>query len=355
MRTKEQIEKEIKEINNRISVLNTEQYTYKIFLNSVYGQLGSEYFPLVDLDNAEAVTTSGQHVIKKSYDFVTDLIGKNTILFGDTDSLGFDLSYFFKDKEINHKTISEVLPEIKEFIKKVNENCVKIVESDFNSNKHVIEFKLESISAQACFLVKKNYVLHILYDGTYTDKFKYTGGVLKKNEISNKIKDKLKNLVKTAMIEDKKSDFYTAKMGEIWEEFCQLPPEQLAFIKNFKTKKKTDTEPGFLTPVKGSTIIESSAQYFNDIIDHLGISNKYEKINLGDRIYYLYVKPNKFYIPSIGFKDKYPEEFKEIFEIDYYMMFEKIVMSGMKNFENVFKWREFNLDNVNENCDIMSI
>ena len=40
------------------------QYTQKILLNSMYGVLGLASFRFFDLDNAEAVTTTGQTVIK---------------------------------------------------------------------------------------------------------------------------------------------------------------------------------------------------------------------------------------------------------------------------------------------------
>ena len=49
------------------------QHIQKIFLNSLYGVLGLPIFRFFDLDNAVAVTATGQDVIKNSAEHVNDL------------------------------------------------------------------------------------------------------------------------------------------------------------------------------------------------------------------------------------------------------------------------------------------
>ena len=55
---------------------NRRQHIQKIFLNSLYGVLGLPIFRFFDLDNALAVTATGQDVIKNSEKFVNGLYKK---------------------------------------------------------------------------------------------------------------------------------------------------------------------------------------------------------------------------------------------------------------------------------------
>ena len=73
----------------------------------------------------------------------------------------------------------------------------------------------------------------------------------------------------------------------------------------------------------------------------MGISKKCGTIELGDKVQVVYVKPqNKYGIDVMAFKPRsWPEEFNEVFEIDYAKMFEKTIMSPLKNFFGALKFR----------------
>lgn len=81
--TKEEIKNKIAELKkerDNLKVLSNiqdlKQHAYKIFLNSSYGVLGSAYYSCFDLDNAEAVTLSGQTVIKEMVRYVNEILNK---------------------------------------------------------------------------------------------------------------------------------------------------------------------------------------------------------------------------------------------------------------------------------------
>ena len=79
--------------------------------------------------------------------------------------------------------------------------------------------------------------------------------------------------------------------------------------------------------------------YYNLIIKDLAIDNLYKPAVGGDKLRWLYIKKsNKYGISVIGFKDKMPEEFLKIFEIDYELMFSKIVFSVVDRFYNRVGW-----------------
>ena len=73
------------------------QLVQKILLNSLYGVLGLPAFRFYDVDNATAVTTTGQTVIKSTADMLTSSTTRNLILlmlcdsniYIDTDSVFF--------------------------------------------------------------------------------------------------------------------------------------------------------------------------------------------------------------------------------------------------------------------------
>jgi hypothetical protein len=55
---------------------------------------------------------------------------------------------------------------------------------------------------------------------------------------------------------------------------------------------------------------------------------------------YLYVQqPNKYKIDVIGFKYTYPEEFRDLFKIDYEKMFEKILYQSIERFYECVDWQ----------------
>ncbi|MFA5543499.1 MAG: DNA polymerase domain-containing protein, partial [Bacilli bacterium] len=61
-----------KELTTQAELYDNAQMAYKIMLNSVYGIIGLRHYCCFDVDNAEAVTQSGQHVIKTSMNYITE-------------------------------------------------------------------------------------------------------------------------------------------------------------------------------------------------------------------------------------------------------------------------------------------
>lgn len=81
--TKEQIIARIKELKKqkkRLQYLaeaqDVNQHALKVYLNSAYGALGSVFYPCYDLDNAQAVTLSGQTVTREMVRFTNYLLNK---------------------------------------------------------------------------------------------------------------------------------------------------------------------------------------------------------------------------------------------------------------------------------------
>ena len=118
---------------------------------------------------------------------------------------------------------------------------------------------------------------------------------------------------------------------------------------------------GFLVGSKGATGIGKCANYWNQIIKKLGLDKKYPLINVKDKIQTIYVKPSNIYgIDQIGFPPRqWPDEFNDIFEVDYPKMMEKVVISPLKGMlkamkmDSLLKWNpsltaslEYSVDDI---------
>ena len=82
-----------------------------------------------------------------------------------------------------------------------------------------------------------------------------------------------------------------------------------------------------------------SSHAYNVILKRLGLQNKYDLIRSGDKVKIIRVtEDNKYKIKVLSYKDKYPEEFKSIFKIDYDAIFDKIIFSMVERFYNIVMW-----------------
>jgi hypothetical protein len=106
---------------------------------------------------------------------------------------------------------------------------------------------------------------------------------------------------------------------------------------------------------KGATGISKACTYFNQLIskEGLNIASKYDSIRIGDKVRVCYINPtNKYGIDVIAFNDgQYPDEFREIFDVDYRTMFDKLIKSPLKNFLVACKWKMCDPNN----CNLMDI
>lgn len=341
-------------IDRLISQYKVADTSYKVFLNAIYGQLGNKYFALFDIDNAEAVTLSGQ-LITKECAKITDELFKNKygacdscIIGGDTDSLFLNLESFVKTnidmlngdditdsenvKKICNKFDNEVLSEI-------NNYCNHISEYTFVSPLRRLEFGREYFASHGAFLAKKRYCVNIKEEeGVFCDKWKYTGMEIKKKEIAEHAKKHLQYVTESSILEEWDSQKFNSELKRIYDEFCNMSIEQLAWYQSYSTSKNSNSGI-FLDTAKGAGVHARSAEYYNAIIEKLNLTNKYDKIQIGDTIRYVYLtKNNQFGINCIGFLDQYPDEFKKLFDIHYKKMFDKIIVKPLKRFIEINNW-----------------
>ena len=348
---------EYKKLKNQTDNLNILQHTIKILINTIYGYFGNKHSPLGDDELAESITLTGQAVIKESNRLLEEYIkakanltdddikADTPIIYNDTDSSYVSIKHIVKNTGLKMVTDKgKITPEYYKQVQDIEDYL----------NKHIIEwghqalgsldcrliFKREAIADAGLFLQKKRYVLHVLdEEGIPCDKFKYTGVEVVRTTMPAPIKPYVKKIIETMLLT--KDLVQTNKLfNETYDIFKKLPIEDIAFVMGIKGYEKYAAQCDGFKTAKHMPIHVKAAYVYNILLDRFNTGKKYEKISSGDKVRYFYAKqPNRFGISTMGYKYDFPKEFREYFEMDYELMFEKIIFSVMERFYQAVGWK----------------
>ena len=330
------------------------QYTVKILINSIYGYFGNKYAPLGDSDIARSITLTGQAVIKQSnkilYEYIKNLTGnenlrlEDVIKYNDTDSSYISIKsindHFNQPLCVDGKVAETTYNTVQDIEEHLNKEITTWAGKTLNSHDPRFVFKRECIADVGMFLEKKRYVLHVLDDeGIPVNKFKYTGVEVVRTTLPEPVKPYIKKIIETMMTGQNLGE--TNKiLNKTYDIFKDLPVEDISFSMGCKEYDKYASRCTEFNTCKGMPIHVKSSYIYNTILDRLDLTNKYEPISSGDKVRYFYVQqPNRYGVNAIGYKYYYPDEFKEIFELDRELMFDKIVFSIIERFYDCVKWK----------------
>lgn len=341
-------------LSDNLNRYDSVQYAYKINLNSLYGYMGNAYAPMGDDDIASSVTLTGQAVIRKSADLFVESVQirhpeldkkeiEDSIVYGDTDSVYISLKCL-ESCGVPLMSENSINPDFYEYCDYI-ENYLNSGMSDWakiylKSADPRFVFKREAICDAGIFLKKKYYVLHMIDDeGFKTDKFKYKGVSVVKTTMPKKLKPYLKEIIETMIISKNKNDTDNL-FKQAYETFKTLPVEMISRLSGINTFEKYSIQcEGFDKIASGMQEHMRSAHYHNELLKSLSIEGKYPKLKQGDKIRYISIKkPNKFNIDVVGYASKYPEEFNDIFKIDYEKMFENLMYRNIEFFYKSVGW-----------------
>lgn len=337
------------------------QLTIKILINRIYGYFGNRVSPMNDPDISRSITLTGQSIIKKSNQILTEFVKNKCdltdevvdkepiVIYNDTDSVYITIKHLidhggleFVDK--NNKVTKDIIDLTDHIEQHLNTGIKRWGELALNSNDCRLEFKRESICSVGMFLQKKRYILRILDDeGISVDKFKYTGVEVVRTTMPKAVKPYIKKITETMLL-TKDYNKTNKLFNEVYEVFDSLSLNDFAFIMGVKgyttVSERTGEEcKGFKT-YKSMPIHVKSAYYYNLLLDRYDLTNKYESVSSGDKIRYFYAKkPNKYGINTMGYKYSYPEEFEKDVEPDREKMFEKIIYSVIERLYDAVGWK----------------
>lgn len=350
--------KKKKELKRQITQLHNAQMAIKIAMNSLYGATANKYFLYYIAEMAEAITTSGQLSIRyaqKSVNlYLNKILGtsdKDYIAYIDTDSIYVNMSDLimkvFGTLDIDNKTGEEFLDKVcKEKIEKVIQDGYEELAKYMGAYRNAMSMKREKITDKTVFVAKKRYILNVLNsEGVHYEKPKIsvTGIESVRSSTPEVCREKLKesfNVIMTKSEEDTQ-----AFISNFREEFYKLPAEDIAKISGTDDigkymDKQTLYKKGCPMHVRGCIL-------YNDFLVKNGLDKKYESIQSGDKIKFVYLKfPNPIRENMISFPNVLPKEFKLEQYIDYETQFDKVFLKPLESILESIGWNSQKIDTL---------
>ena len=340
-----------KKLEKEIARCNNIQMARKIQLNSAYGAIGNQYFRYYKLENAEAITLSGQVAIRwienKMNNYLNKLLKTNNVdyvIASDTDSiylhLGPLVETVYKGREKTTESVVSFLDKIcKVELEKYIEGCYQELAEYMNAYDQKMQMKRENIADRGIWTAKKRYILNV-WDSEgvrYAEpKLKMMGIEAVKSSTPSPCRTMIKDAIKLMMngTEDEVIEF----IENARKEFKQLSPEQVAFPRSVSDVKKYYSSSSIYA--KKTPIHVRGALLFNYYIKENNLTNKYSLIKSGEKIKFIYLKkPNIIGENIISFIQQFPKELNLDKYIDYDLQFEKAFLEPLKIILDSIGWK----------------
>ena len=334
-----------------IATFNNIQMARKIQLNSAYGAIGNEYFRYYKLENAEAITLSGQVSIRWIEDRMNNYLNKilktkdeDYVIAVDTDSiylhLGPLVEVIYKEREKNVEGIVSFLNKICEMeFERYISNSYETLAKYVNAYEQKMFMKRENIADRGIWTAKKRYILNV-WDSEgvrYAEpKLKMMGIEAVKSSTPAPCRQMIKDVLKLIMTktEDDVIDF----IDQCRTKFSSLPPEEISFPRTVSNVKKYKSVNAIYE--KGTPIHARGALLFNHYVKKNQLTQKYSLINNGEKIKFCYLKrPNPIQENVISFIQQFPEELNLDKYIDYDLQFEKSFLEPLKIILDSIGWQ----------------
>ena len=333
-----------------ITKYNNFQMAKKIALNSAYGAVGNQYFRYYKIENAEAITLSGQVSIRWIENRINTYLNKllstediDYVVASDTDSVYINfgplVDKFFSNKIDDKAKVVTILDKVcqdklEPFISKSYEELASYV----NAYDQKMEMKRENIADRGIWTAKKRYILNV-WDSEgvrYEDpKLKIMGIEAVKSSTPAPCRKMIKDALQLMMsgTEDEVIEFIDKSRTY----FKQLPPEDIAFPRTVSNVNKYKAHSTIYA--KGTPIHARGALLFNHYIKEKKLDNKYSLINNGEKIKFCYLKKaNPIRENVISFISDFPTELGLDKYIDYELQFQKAFLEPVKVILDAIGW-----------------
>ena len=339
-----------KQLLKEIARCNNIQMAKKISLNSAYGAVGNQYFRYYKLENAEAITLSGQVAIRwienKMNQYLNKILktdGVDYVIASDTDSIYLNLGPLVEDVYKGRKKTTEsiitFLDKICEVeLEKYIEGCYQELANYVNAYDQKMQMKRENIADRGIWTAKKRYILNV-WDSEgvrYEEpKLKMMGIEAVKSSTPAPCRQMIKDALKLMMSGTENE--VIAYIEKCREKFEKLPPEQISFPRSVSDVQKYQSPATIYS--KGTPIHVRGALLYNYYVKEKKLSHKYSIINNGEKIKFCYLKkPNPIHENIISFIQQFPKELNLDKYIDYELQFEKAFLDPLKSILDCIGW-----------------
>lgn len=353
------------ELDAKISRYHNLQNTRKVQLNSFYGALGNQYFRWFKIEFAEAITKTGQYVIRYVEKGVNSYLNK-LLKTSDTDfvvAIDTDSNYI-RLGEIVKKFIL-VSPEAERIYDKptvtqfVDQFCKHKLEPEIDrifaefaektqAFKSFLQMKREVIADRALWKAKKAYVLHVWDDEGVTagmPKLKMVGIEAIKSSTPLACREKLKEAIKLVMTSD--NGAVLDLVDDFREKFKKLSFNEIGFSVGVNNMDTYSSKNGVYR--SGCPMNVRAALLFNYHIRRLGLDDRYQVIHEGDKIKYVFLnEPNPINENVIAGVVGLPKQLGLDPYIDYRSQFNKVFLDPLRNVLEPIGWTAERISTLEE-------
>ena len=336
------------------------QLVQKILLNSLYGVLGLPAFRFYDIDNAEAVTTTGQTVIKSTADMGNIKYNKelgekdlDSNIYIDTDSVFFSAVPLMDKRYPNWKdeeqdTIAGYVNVIAEEMQDYLNDFYNILSKrifNVDKDKHRLEIKKEYVAKAGLWIAKKRYAQWIISDnGVPVDKLDVKGLDVKRSSFPKAFQEIMSDVL-ISILRGQTEEEITDKVLSFKKSMTSLDIKNIA--KNSAVKNLTKYMPkgkrNLFSVGKGTPAHVKAAIMYNDALKHFNAPFKHEPMRDGDKIKWVYLKENPLGLDGLGFfgynDPKDVNNFLETYT-DHNKIFERELRKKLQDFYDAIGWGE---------------
>jgi len=337
------------------------QLTQKVLLNSFYGVLGLKTFRFHDLDNAGAITATGQSVIKFSAKVINKYYEKETgkdhfinangnkaefSFYTDTDSTfvsslpliekrypGFDET----DEQFMIDKTNEIASEIQKYVNAMYDQYAVVFH---NTNDHRFQIKQEYVAKSGLWIAKKRYAQWVIFkEGKPTNKMDIKGLDVVRSSFPTDFKKIMKETLWCVLKEKSKTE-----TSDVIFEFKSSiqKSDVLNVMKNSGVKevsKYIKNRKPFTGYMSGTPAHVKSAINFNDMLTQL--NTDVTDITNGEKVKWGYLKNNPYGFDTMalrGYED--PKELVDFVNmyIDRDKMFERDLQGKIDDFYAAMNW-----------------
>jgi len=292
------------------------QYLQKVVLNSLYGVLGLSVFRFYDVDNAEAVTYTGQSLIKFTKKIANSYYNKelddqeNHCIYIDTDSVFYSATPLvqkrfpeldIKNEDKMSKAILEIASEVQLYL---NQGYDYFAKKFCNLDTHRFDIKQEVIAKSGLFVTKKRYGLKIINDnGKKVNKMMVKGLDTVRSSFPTAMREMLSKLLEDILM-DVPKDKLDKFILNFKDSMKLMEFDKISIPTSVKGIKKYGSNNGnlFKSHKIGTPVHVKSSLYYNDLLKHFKVSKRYSNIFDGEKIKWVYLKSNPMGLDTIAYK-----------------------------------------------------
>jgi len=286
--------------------------------------------------------------------WICDSEDTNYCTYSDTDSIYMHAEPILRHRHSNFDEMSaeekdDALENIAmEYEKVVTKSYDKLAKEVFRSDEHRLEMKTECVIRSAYFRATRRYAQWITkQEGIKKESLDVKGLEFKKANfppvLGKFFKNALVDVLKGATqkeIDNRLKEFKKQILdGSI--PLTQLGNPQAVKKLNKYTERKARAGEMFSVIGKGAPAAVKATIIYNDLLRFWGLHKNHASISQGDKVKWIYLKPNPYQVDAIAFLEwDLPEKMHTFIEqyADRKKVFESILLNKLEGFYNDLGW-----------------